>query len=97
MLSDIVREELVETKDFIERSVWIRDDGVWFYQKGIICSVRPHLDASYTCVYARIGDPDFEPKNIRVDGGPLRDPPRGGRGKAKARPDKQRVPALSRR
>ena len=37
----------METKDFVERSLFIREGGEWLYLKG---------------------DPDFTPKNIRVEG-----------------------------
>ena len=37
----------VETKDFIERSLFVKEDGRWLYLKG---------------------DPEFEPRNVRVDG-----------------------------
>ena len=48
VLDGLVDERLVETKDFIERSLFLKgDDGAWLYLKG---------------------DPDFTPKNIRVEG-----------------------------
>ena len=47
VLDGLVDERLVETKDFIERSLFVKEDGRWLYLKG---------------------DPDFEPRNIRVDG-----------------------------
>ena len=47
VLDGLVDERLVETKDFVERSLFVKEDGRWLYLKG---------------------DPDFEPRNIRVDG-----------------------------
>ena len=47
VLDGLVDERLVETKDFIERSLFVKEDGRWLYLKG---------------------DPDFEPRNVRVDG-----------------------------
>ena len=34
VLDGMVDERLVETKDFIERSVFVREDGRWLYKKG---------------------------------------------------------------
>lgn len=34
VLDGMVDERLVETKDFIERSVFVREDGQWLYKKG---------------------------------------------------------------
>ena len=47
VLDGLVDERLVETKDFIERSLFVKEDGRWLYLKG---------------------DPEFEPRNVRVDG-----------------------------
>lgn len=56
VLEGIVGDDYVEVKDFVERSIFVRDQGRWLYLGG---------------------DPDFEPKNIRVSG-PLDQPPSGG-------------------
>jgi uncharacterized protein YchJ len=58
VLEGIVGDEYVEVKDFVERSIFVREQGRWLYLGG---------------------DPDFEPKNIRVSG-PLDRPPSGGGG-----------------
>ena len=47
VLDGLVDERLVETKDFVERSLFVKEDGRWLYLKG---------------------DPDFEPRNVRVNG-----------------------------
>ena len=58
VLEGIVGDDYVEVKDFVERSIFVREQGRWLYPGG---------------------DPDFEPKNIRVSG-PLDQPPGGGGG-----------------
>ena len=54
----------VETKDFIERSLFVKEDGRWLYLKG---------------------DPDFEPRNVRVDG-PLDPKPKPPKRKSAKKP-----------
>ncbi|KAJ1457307.1 hypothetical protein M885DRAFT_515280 [Pelagophyceae sp. CCMP2097] len=79
LLDGIVDPEYVETTDFFECSVFIRESGVWWYSKG---------------------DPDFEPKNMRVSG-PLDEPPSPpkarqgvlGRPADRSREDKSRATA----
>ena len=56
VLEGIVGDDYVEVKDFVERSIFVHEQGRWLYLGG---------------------DPDFEPKNIRVPG-PLDQPPSGG-------------------
>jgi uncharacterized protein YchJ len=65
VLDGLVDDRLVETKDFIERSLFLRGaDGAWLYLKG---------------------DPDFTPKNVRVDG-PLDPKPKPPKRATKAAP-----------
>jgi uncharacterized protein YchJ len=47
VLDGIVGDEYVEVKDFVERSIFVYEQGRWLYLGG---------------------DPDFQPKNIRVSG-----------------------------
>jgi len=55
VLEGIVGDDYVEVKDFVERSIFVREQGRWLYLGG---------------------DPDFEPRNIRVSGDDQ--PPNGG-------------------
>ena len=64
VLDGLVDERLVETKDFIERSLFVKEDGRWLYLKG---------------------DPDFEPRNVRVDG-PLDPKPKPPKRKSAKKP-----------
>ena len=64
VLDGLVDERLVETKDFIERSLFVKEDGRWLYLKG---------------------DPEFEPRNVRVDG-PLDPKPKPPKRKSAKKP-----------
>ena len=59
VLEGVVGDDYVETKDFVERSIFLHEDGRWWYLGG---------------------DPDFQPKNMRVGGGPLDQSGGGGGG-----------------
>ena len=47
VLEGVVDDRYVETKDFVERSIFVHEQGRWWYLGG---------------------DPDFEPKKLRVSG-----------------------------
>jgi len=74
VLDGMIDERLVETKDFVERSLFLREGGAWYYLKG---------------------DPDFKPKNIRVEG-PLDPKPSPPKRKASAAATKRVAEKVSR-